>query len=382
MYYINKKIKVLIIQRIFSIYRKPIFELLNKIYELKLLHASNKSGIKQTDAHYAEKVWKVHYLNGETSIILGGLKNMWTYNPDIIIHELNPGILSMYVWFIYSKLSKKKIILWTQGIKIGSSPKNNQLKNRIKIWIMNHSDAILLYSESGRNYYSRFINTEKIFVANNALDSNYLIELREKFRKLDRTNIKKEIKWKSTYNLLYIGRLEKRKLPLILLDIFNSVQNKMSDYGISLHIVGSGPMLQEMQYYIRKKKIKNVIFHGAIYEDINKYKFIYISDLFVMPGSMGLAVNESIALGCPIMTLNPYYFNIVHGPEVESIINYKTGFLAKSVSECVDQIVAYLKDRNLQNKMRKYSFDFFSKELTINKMLDGFVNAINYVSKF
>ena len=111
----KKNRRILVIQRIFSNYRKPIFDRLSSSYDFLLLHSKNQSGITQTKAPYSVSVRSVKYGNKETNVFLFVLFQIIKFNPEIIIHEFNPSILSLHTSYIYSRLLGKKIILWGHG---------------------------------------------------------------------------------------------------------------------------------------------------------------------------------------------------------------------------------------------------------------------------
>src|SRR6056297_3658333 len=99
-----KETKILIIQRIFSNYRQPIFDRLNNNHELLLLHGKNKRGIKQINTEYSKQVKQVQYYKKETNVYLNVFFDLFKFKPQIVVHEFNPSIISLYPLLILKYL--------------------------------------------------------------------------------------------------------------------------------------------------------------------------------------------------------------------------------------------------------------------------------------
>lgn len=121
----QRKIKIVIIQRVFSNYRKPIFDRLSKKYNLLLLHSEINTGISQVKTKYSKKTFSFKYGKNDTNVFLCVLPSLLSFKPDVIIHEFTPSILSLYISYFYTKIFKKKIIVWGHGY--------NRKKNLIQI---------------------------------------------------------------------------------------------------------------------------------------------------------------------------------------------------------------------------------------------------------
>ena len=60
---------------------------------------------------------------------------------------------------------------------------------------------------------SKYTNREKLFVANNTLDTTPLLDLKSNFKKSSKQELKKEVGFTSKYNLIFSARLEPAKNP-------------------------------------------------------------------------------------------------------------------------------------------------------------------------
>jgi phosphatidylinositol alpha-mannosyltransferase len=104
-------------------------------------------------------------------------------------------------------------------------------------------------------------------------------------------------------NILFVGRLEKRKGLDYLLEAFNLLQRQRDD--LRLIVVGPGSrLLGGYQKYVRRHGLKDVVFAGrATYEDLPRY--YQTADIFCTPAtrceSFGIILLEAMAMAKPIV---------------------------------------------------------------------------------
>jgi len=370
-------VKIIIIQRIFSNYRKPIFDRLSRNYELLVLHGKTKNGIKQIHANYSKEIKQIQYYKKESNVYLSVFFDLFKFKPKVVIHEFNPSIISLYPLFFLRKLLGFKLILWGHGFN-----KNNKnlksLSAKVRIFFANQADAILLYSHGGKEKMLPFVKTStKLFVANNTLDTNKLIALRKEFDKKDIAAVKTQLHITHQYNIIFIGRLlEEKILPDIFVSIVTRLNKKRNDVGF--HLIGDGEAKDDLM-----KKLScfnNVFFHGALHNDEKTGKFLYISDLLLNPGYLGLSVNHALAFGTPVFSFKEGVKGPFHSPEAEYIIHGKNGFFASpfDVDEIITAINNHLDNPSQQKTYYDNSIKTIASTASIQNMEKGFVDAINY----
>jgi len=107
-------------------------------------------------------------------------------------------------------------------------------------------------------------------------------------------------------NILFTGRLEKRKGVNYLLKAYQQVKEEIPD--ARLIIVGPGTRLRnKYEKYVRKNGLKDVVFTGHVsYEDLPRY--YKTADVFCAPAtgreSFGIILLEAMAIGKPIVASN------------------------------------------------------------------------------
>lgn len=375
-------LKVLIIQRIFSNYRKPVLDRLALKYKFRLIHAKNNSGISQTSAHYSREVKSFKYGKKETNVYLCVLHQLVSFNPDIVIHEFNPSIISLHISYLYSRLFHKKFIVWGHGYNLskGFNP-NESIKSKIRLWYLKHSNAAIVYGQREKSVLGKYVSEKKIFVAQNTLDTDKLINLRKEFEKLGVESIKKELCIKHKYNLIFIGRLISKKKPELLIELYKRFPLSIKEK-IAIHIIGDGELYENIKKLVEDENLKeNIFLYGRIDDDFVTGKYLFLSDLAINPGYLGLSVNHSFCFHTPVVSFQQGPKGPFHSPEVEYIIQNETGYLARTndINDMKGFIISYLENSNIQMFMRDEIDKIINGKASINRMINGFDAAINYL---
>lgn len=110
---------------------------------------------------------------------------------------------------------------------------------------------------------------------------------------------------KSAINVLFVGRLDRRKGALYLI---KSLQYLSKNNNVLLHIIGEGPEKSRLIDLICKHDLSSqIIFYGKV-NNLTKYAFLQHANLFVAPTthgeSFGMVLVEALAAGCPVIAGN------------------------------------------------------------------------------
>jgi glycosyltransferase involved in cell wall biosynthesis len=348
------KEKLALQQRVLPSYRVPFFDLLAQSCESMSLFAGMPRPVemiasgKPQVAKYHETE-NIHLFSGAFYICYQRNFVNWLEgsNPDTLIVEANPRYLSTPAAVKWMHARGRKVIGWGLG-----APKGNQ------VWtgFIHQFDAMLSYSQRGAEEYASLgFPREKIFVAHNSVSPKPEQILDRRPHNVDRVT------------LLFVGRLQIRKRV-------DSLLRACAEMGSNprLIIVGDGPERAALESLARDV-YPAAEFAGAKHGAEIKPYFAE-ADLFVLPGTGGLAVQEAMSHGLPVI--------VAKGDGTQDdLVREGNGWQIQP--EDYDTLVSAMKnalsDRARLQKMGQESFRIVSEEINIQKMADAFVSALNSV---
>ena len=134
-------------------------------------------------------------------------------------------------------------------------------------------------------------------------------------------------------NILFVGRLEKRKGVKYLIRAFDIVKRECPSS--RLIIVGSGDRLRKKyEKEIKEKNIEDVVFTGYV-SDEDLIRYYRLADIFCAPAtgkeSFGIVLLEAMAAGKPVIA-SPV------GVNSEIVKNSKNGFIAATEADWLEAL--------------------------------------------
>ena len=298
---------------------------------------------------------------------LSFLKLFRREKPDVAIYFIWLRYKFSLPFIIFNRLFlKTKAIVWSKGINISGT--GNKLMNNLYYLRQKVANALILYSD----FEKQFIKTkmDKVFVANNTIDQySYYVGN-------PAIDIRKELEISSGKVVLFVGRVEKRKNLDLLTDVFAS---DLKDH----HLVIVGPGVTEKQQE-RIEGCDNIHAVGGVYDQKILSAYFQAADAFCIPGHIGLGVNEAFLFGIPVVTAR-----IGNDPDLissEPIMLLKEGenceLFEKNSQEGLQKALhRILDDEDHLKSLKKAAKITFDEKAKIEYMRDGFINAINYVTK-
>ena len=306
---------------------------------------------------YQQVDFPIRYIAHERPFsVKGYMDAIKEIRPDVCINFLHLKDKLIIPLTIYCRWKGIPMIYWNHGINLHTP--DAEMKNMIFHLIHTISNAIILYTPDQLKYLSTR-NQKKTFIAWNTLDFSDV--KRDSLRKPDEVKTLYGIKEKHV--VMYISRILPYKGLDILLRLFDDTKD------IALVIVGGG--INDEQ----KKIIDN---HSNYYYLGEKYgndvdEIYQMGDVFSTPGHIGLALNQSLYWGKPVVVLDRK-----HAPEITYLHHGYNGFIVKDEDELKEKIITLCRDEQELKKMSDQSRDTYEKELNINRMFEGFWDAVNY----
>ncbi len=356
--------KVIIIQRILPHYRVKFFrklheELSNVGIDLFLIYGQEKHGTVPVSID-SNDVWAVKIYNRYISFL--GKEVIWQpcidtiKNCDLVIAEQAGRLLLNYL--LLSVLSKnyKKIAYWGHGRNMQGC--SDSIMEKIKTRLINKVDWWFLYTNININYLTKFgVKKSTISIVNNSIDTDELSAEVELFSNTNKNHLKKNLGIESDKVALFCGGLYPGKDLQFLIEACLKVKESISDFEIIF--IGSGPDENILQSAIKNYTWINYV--GAKYGK-ERVPYFIVSDVFLMPSSVGLAIIDCFVTNTPLITTDIQ----THGPEISYLSNAINGYMTKySVAEYSKVIIRYLSSSEEQNKLiegckqsaGKYSLD-------------------------
>ena len=376
-----KKIKVFVLYRVIQHWRVPVFERIAQLsnVDFKILHGPDFKGTKIVNSKgpipfNSKKLisYKLQKQSSNGIIAMPFSPFLFFYlcfqQPDVIITEGASNFFNALQGFAYCKLFGKKYIWWSLGKLLKRDYDVSRKKiDRVVRYIETHSDAIISYSTVGKQYFLAIgVPEEKIIVAVNVVDTARKLEA---LKHIDTESIYRESHKNSSFNVLFVGALNKEKNIELLIKAFGRLEALHND--VWLNIVGGGNHSDSLKALAGDLGIKNISFPGNMIEGVENY-FIG-SDVFVLPGLGGLAVSEAMTYGLPVIA------SIGDGCEAD-LIDDTNGLLDQDLDE--ESLFNYLNklynDRDLLQSLKQNARRKIEEKYNVENYVKQISNAINY----
>lgn len=311
-----------------------------------------------TDARFV-RARNMHLFSGKTYFCIqqGFIHWLDNFKPQVLIVEANPRYLSTPAAIQWMHRRHLPVIGWGLG-----APRAGRVETRLRKQFLNSLDALVAYSQAGaQQYIAAGFAPERVFVASNAVSP----------RPQNPAPVRPSEFHGGKPSLLFVGRLQERKRLELLLQACSNLPSSMHP---ELVIVGDGPdraRLEALARDVYPAAQFTGAKHGAELDPL-----FAAADLFVLPGTGGLAVQQAMAHALPVMV------GEADGTQAE-LVRPENGWLLDSVTlESLTTHLTYaLSNATRLRQMGTESFRIVSEEVNLESMVDAFVHAIKTVLK-
>jgi glycosyltransferase involved in cell wall biosynthesis len=352
-------------QRVLPSYRVPFFDLLAGACSggvgVFAGPPREGEGITPGELHVARQfaAKNLHLLAGPFYLCWqrGFVRWLHEWNPDTLIVEANARYVATSAAVRWMHTRGRKVIGWG----LGEPPLAGAfagLRQTRRHRFISQFDGLIAYSKRGAEEYAALgFPRERIFMAPNAAVARPSEPPAQRSEAVDRPTV------------LFVGRLQKRKRVDSLLRACAQMPNPQP----RLIIVGDGP---ERDYFetVAKGVYPDAEFQGAKHGNELKPYFAE-ADLFVLPGTGGLAIQEAMASGLPVI--------VAKGDGTQDdLVRPGNGWQVPAEDEgaLIAAMRAALSDMRRLRKMGEESYQIVAEEINIEKMVDVFVEAANRIA--
>lgn len=349
-------------QRVLPGYRASFFDLLASACEggMSLFAGLPRpeEGIATTDklevARY-QPAKNIHLFSGNLYLCYqtGLIDWLSAWNPDALIVEANPRYLSTPAGVRWMHGRGRPVLGWGLGAPLLSGPRAGFRQSR-RISFLKQFDALIAYSQRGADEYSALgFPRERIFVAHNSVARAPASAPDDRPSTIDRSTI------------LFVGRLQARKQVDQLLRACAQLPSSPR-----LIIVGDGPDRERLQS-LAQEIYPEAEFIGARH-GAQLRSYFTGADLFVLPGTGGLAVQEAMSHGLPVI--------VAQGDGTQDdLVRKDNGWQIppNDFAALLSTMKDALADVARLRRMGTESYRIVKEEINIEKMVETFVIALN-----
>jgi glycosyltransferase involved in cell wall biosynthesis len=356
-------------QRVLPFYRKPFFSslALHCPAGMELFAGQPRSNeaietADHLDAGRYIQTKNIHLLKGSLYACLqpGFLSWLEKFQPDVLIVEANPRYLTTPAAVRWMHARNHPVIGWGLGApRMYGLFSGNRIQTRKKF--INQMDAMIAYSQQGADEYAACGFPEsKIFIAPNSVA----------FKPLS-APCEKPDNWTGKPNILFVGRLQARKRLDLL---FKACALLPKESQPEITIVGDGPDREQIEK-AAQTAYPGVIFTGSITgQGLEPY--YQKADLFVLPGTGGLAIQQAMSYGLPVI--------VAAGDGTQGqLVRPENGWIISpdNLDDLTKTLRTALFDPLGLRKKGLESYRIVRDEINIEKMVEVFISANHSVCK-
>jgi glycosyltransferase involved in cell wall biosynthesis len=281
------------------------------------------------------------------------------WNPDVLIVEANQRYLATPPAVRWMKKYGCPVLGWGLGVPPFTGPLSSLRRTR-KISFLHQFYALITYSRRGADEYAALgFPTDRIFVAPNAASPRPTSPLPLRPPTFDGRPC-----------VLFVGRLQARKRVDTLLQACASLSEDLQP---RLVIVGDGPERLNLE------KLAKTIYPGAEFPGDKRGPdlVVYFSaaDLFVLPGTGGLAVQEAMSYGLPVV------MGLGDGTN-DDLVRPSNGWQLPGPETLTEVLQVALSDVSRLRAMGAESYRIVSEEINLERMVEIFVGVVNHLSHY
>jgi len=302
----------------------------------------------------------------------GVLMLSWSSSYSTIIFLGDRRFLSTWIGALIARWRGKTVFFWTHGYKT----LRGGIQGAIIRCFHRIPHAFLFYGHRAVELAVRDgFDKRRLFVIYNSLDFDKQQQCAADVSDDDVDRIRKRFSKPDLPMLLFSGRLTASKM----VDWILRAQASLIRGGnpINLLIIGGGPERDSLISMCDELDLQShAVFYGECYEERELAPLFLASDVFVIPGELGLSGIHAMGYGLPVITSND--FNC-HGPEFEAIVPDVTGdfYRAESLEsliECIKKWTA--KVTSEREEIRKACIERIGRTYTAQNQVKCIIQAL------
>lgn len=374
--------KVGFVQRVLASYRVPFFETLADRctggFEVFAGKPRPDEGIATGDSLNSGRVVfgnNVHLGRGKAYMCwqsgLTGWLHRW--NPDVLLVPANPRLLSTHPAVWMTRRRGRPVV----GVGLGTLDWTNAgrltdtWRRRLLARFYRGFDALVAYSTKGAEDYVRAgVQSKRVIVAHNAVSNTAAEELASRLKEQPDLVVRwrRETGLSDVPTLVFVGRLIFPKRVDLLIRTCAQL-----NFPCELLVVGEGPERSALERLAAEVFPSTRFLGHRTGQDLALA--LSAADLFVMPGTGGLAVHEAMIYGKPVI-VGPS-----DGTQADLVQEGRNGYNVPDgdTNALKNAVERALSDPDRLQRMGLESRKIATEEVSLGAMVDAYVHALNLV---
>ena len=190
---------------------------------------------------------------------------------------------------IITKFFKQKVVAHIHGSKFKEFINKNFLNRWLSHVMFNKADMVITLNEQWKDLIKKIVNSARVEKLYNPITSPEFY-----FKNKNHCGI----------NVLFLGRLSKRKGTYDLLYSIKIQKNFFIDKNVKFFICGDGDV-DNVQSYVRKYKLNDVVSVPGWVSGKEKLSYLSKADIYVLPSyneQMPMSILEAMGFGLPVIS--------------------------------------------------------------------------------
>ena len=294
----------------------------------------------------------------------GLLEKISSLRPCVVVTVCHSGTLTEWLVIARKRRLNFKLLAWQCGYEYNPG----RIKDLVLSKFIPHFDHHLAYHSNAKHYAMRYgARADQVTVMHNTIDeANIACMPKDQARAMI---LEQFPQLAGKLIVLYVGAvLKEKRLEMVIRAL-----DELSDARLAFLIVGDGPHVGRLREMTEKRS--DVFFAGRVVSGVGQY--FDAADIFVLPGTGGLALNEAMAHSLPVIS------GYADGSADDLIHDGVNGFrlkegdwseLARRISELADEPEVRLSMGKASRTLITTRFSFASFISRATRVLDNASN--------
>lgn len=355
-----------------ELFRSLEQELLSHGVELHLLsgqasaNAVGRVGVKGAVVRHELKFGFKEYRFGTYTFRMqsGVLEKIRELKPDIVVNMCHVGNATHWRIIGLKKDMGFKLVAWQCGYEYHPG--------RLKGWLLDkfvpHYDYHLAYHSNARDYaMSHGARADQITVMHNTINEEKIATLPRAEARALVVGSHPEIGDRKI--ILFVGAVLAEKRIEVILQALDAMRRKDA----VLVLVGDGEHLPVIRQLCAGRD--DVVITGSIVEGVGPY--FDAAELYVLPGTGGLGINEAMAHRLPIVS------GFADGSADDLVVDGENGFRLRenTVAELAEKMTAILDNPELARRMGERSREMITGKFAFREFINRIVTQLTRLAQ-